>query len=303
MMIDWIEPQNVSDWMRRMLGMRPLLLILMVGILIVSELRFDWMERTLGAYLVTTNSRRPQSGAIWEKGRRTVTARRTLEKIVSDRQSVEREARNAASLSEIAAGLTSGQGVMLSADHFRKLYLQLSPGIAQEIISPFDVLHFFSSPRWRRTYFEKDGNDLMVYLLDADNRVLRQLEIQPEALLYMENENTASRETLEGLSHFENRIYSAENFFNALAAFPEDVRRSIIPSPETLLGLKGRITRIGISDEAVSGFIEMGFEYLNGAQRQVFIVQGHEWAVWRLRAMLENSERQRRTTYDLRENR
>jgi hypothetical protein len=286
-----------------MMALRPLLLLLMAAILLVSELRFDWMERSLGAYLVTTNPERPQSGAIWEKGLKTITARETLERIVNDRRSVEREVRNAASLQEIASSLAPGQGVMVSADHFRRLYLQLSPGIAQEVMSPFEILQLYNGPGWHRAYLEKEDRKLRVFLLDADNRVLRQLEVLPEALLYMASENAASRESLEGMPNFENRIYPSQKFFNTLAALPEDVRRSIIPSPERLLGLDGRIARVGISDEAAAGSIEMGFEYLSGSRRHVAVVRGREWAVWRLRAMLENRQQQDRVSPYHRENR
>ena len=44
---------------------------------------------------------------------------------------------------------------------------------------------------------------------------------------------------------------------------------------------------LDISDETQSGFIELGFEFHNGTERRVVMVQGHEWAVWRLRSNLE----------------
>ena len=61
----------------------------------------------------------------------------------------------------------------------------------------------------------------------------------------------------------------------------------MVPQPETLLEIPGQIMRVGISDETQSGFIELGFEFLNGTERRVVLVQGHEWAVWRLRSNLE----------------
>ena len=86
---------------------------------------------------------------------------------------------------------------------------------------------------------------------------------------------------------FKNRIYPADRFFKALTDFPEDVRRSMLPHPETLLTESGRIVRVGISDETLSGFIELGFEILSGTQRQIVFIRGYEWAVWRLRSHLE----------------
>ncbi|MEJ2097040.1 MAG: hypothetical protein P8Y38_07855, partial [Deltaproteobacteria bacterium] len=75
--------------------------------------------------------------------------------------------------------------------------------------------------------------------------------------------------------------------FHGLQSLPEEVRQSVLLRPENLLRIPGRITRVGISDEAISGFIELAFEIESGTQRTVVLMQGHEWAVWRLRSILE----------------
>ena len=263
----------------------------MISTVFILELRFDWIERAVGAYLVTTNAVRPESGAIWEQGKQTVAARQTLEQIVTDRQAIQREARGATTFNQIAANVTPGQGVMLSADHFRNLYLNLPPEAGREIISAYELLRLASQGHWRRSYFEKAGDGLMVYLLDAGNRVLRQLKITSDVLLNLERQQLAPVETLEGLAYFENRIYTAAHFFEALEAFPEEVRRNMLPNPESLLQVPGDIVRVGISDEAVSGFIELGFEIVDGSRRKVILIKGHEWAVWRLRTYLEGKKR------------
>ena len=61
--------------------------------------------------------------------------------------------------------------------------------------------------------------------------------------------------------------------------------------------------RVGISDEAVSGFIELGFEVINGSQRKVILIKGHEWAVWRLRAHLEEKKASGNRAVELEEDR
>ncbi len=278
-MTDWVSPQDIREWLRRVFTLRPILLVLMISAIFMLELRFDWVERALGTYLVTTNSTRPESGAIWEKGKQTVTARKTLEQIVTDRQASQREARGAMTFQQVAANVSPGQSVMLSGDHFRKLYLELPPEVARKIISPFELLQLSSQGHWRRTFIERSDDGLIVYLLDGDNRVLRQLNIYASYLIHIERRETVQVESLEDLPGFENRMYSADRFFNALSAFPEEVRRSMLPNPEGLLEIPGQIIRVGISDEAVSGFIELGFEIINVSQRNVIIVKGHEWAV------------------------
>lgn len=289
-MTDWAEPRDFNEWAKRVFGLRPVLMLILISCIFILELRFDWMEQMIGSYLVTTNSERPESGSIWEKSRQTRTARKTLDQILTDRQAIQREARSAATFTQIAANVTPGEGVMLSAAHFRKLYLRLAPSIAGDIISPFELLGLVSTGRWHRTYFEKSGAGLMIYLLDAGNRVLQQIEMGPVMLAQLRRGEVALAESLDQISVFKNRIYPAEEFFHSLEAFPEEVRRSMVPHPETLLEASGQIVRVGISDETQAGFIELGFEFSSGTQRQVVLVQGHEWAVWRLRSRLEGME-------------
>jgi hypothetical protein len=92
---------------------------------------------------------------------------------------------------------------------------------------------------------------------------------------------------LDDLPSFKNRIYPADRFFKAMDALPPEDLRGVIPEPEKLMVPSGRITRVGISDEAVSGFIELGFEIQEGTERRVILTKGHEWAVWLLRSYLE----------------
>jgi hypothetical protein len=94
--------------------------------------------------------------------------------------------------------------------------------------------------------------------------------------------------TLEELPNFRARIYPVDRFFTVLRSLPEAVQRNVLPHPELLLKLPGQIVRVGISDETLAGFIELGFEIINGSRREVALVQGHEWSVWRLRSRLED---------------
>jgi hypothetical protein len=285
--MDWSEPRDFREWFSRLFSLRAILLILIVYSIALAELRFDWVEQMAGAYLSRTNSRRPQSGAIWEKGRETLTAQKTLEQIVTDRESSQRLAREADTLSQIAENLSSSQGVMISAAHFRDLYLALPPAVAQDIISPFDLLLLQSTGRWERTYFRKFGGSMKVFLLDMESRVLRELEVPPELLARLRQQDGFSDGVLEDFPSLKNRIYSARQFFEALAEEPEEIRRSILPTPERLLAQSRRILRVGVSDEALSGLVDIGLEFETEGRTKVMVVQARDWAVWRLRIDLE----------------
>jgi len=289
-MMDWYEPRDLKEWAKRLFAVRHLVLMLFILSIFISELRFDWFEQTVGSYLVTTNSKRPESGAIWEIGHRTITARQTLDKIVTDRQFLQREARGATTFTQMVLNILPNKGVMLSSEHFRKIYLTLPQAIAHKIASPFEMLRLFSDGSWVRTYLEKAGDDLKIYLLNANNRVLKELEIPSGLIQYIERVDMALTGTLEDLPSFENRIYSAAHFFAALRSLPQEDLRSVVSQPEMLLSMPGHIGRVGISDEAVSGFIELGFEIEDGTRRKVILLKGREWAVWTLRSYLEEKE-------------
>jgi hypothetical protein len=285
--MDFSEPQNFREWASRVFAFRPLVLILIIFGIVISELRFDWAEQVVGVYLVKTNAQRPESGSIWEVSQRTVNARQRLEQLVTDLQSTQREARGAATFTQIASSLPPGQGVMLSSEHFRRLYLNLPGTMAHEIIAPFELLSLLSDGHWVRTYLESEDYGLKIYLINPENRVLRDLKIPSQLLYQIERVELALQGTLEDLPTFENRIYPAERFFRALNSLPEEELGSVVSQPEMLLGASGRIVRVGISDEAVSGYIELGFEIEDGTRRKVILLKGREWAVWILRSYLE----------------
>lgn len=288
--MDWAEPKHVREWAIRSFSLRPILTILILFGILISELRFDWMEQMLGAFLVRTNAARPESGAIWEMNRQSQTAQRILEQIITDRQSLQREARSAESFVELSSSLAPDQGVMLSPDDFRKLYLGLPTAVAHEIISPIEILKLFSENRFVRAYIEKQENGLQLYFLEAENRVLRRFDVQTELLELIARSEQIINGALEDFPKFRNRVYPSEQFLGALAALPEDSRRHVLYQPERLLMVPGRIVRVGIADESISGNIEIGFEFQAGTLTRVVFLPGREWAVWQIRTMLEGKK-------------
>ncbi len=289
-MDSWTAPSDLYAWMRRSFSLRPLVLILIVGLVGVSELRFDWSEQMIGRFLVTTNDRRPESGAIWEKGHRTATALQTLNQIITDKQTIQREAREAQSFSQIAQTLAQGHDVILAASHFQMLYNALPPERAGELLSPYTLIRMHSQDQWDRTFFEPADQGLHIYFLNRDNRVLHQLQIDALLLERIEQGESVRRESLDHLPQFSARIYTAAHFFSSLEQMPEDIRRNVIPWPENLLKAPGRIRRVGVSDEVLSGYIEIGMEMEEAQRTRVVLLKGRDWAVARLRAVLEGEQ-------------
>jgi hypothetical protein len=285
--MQWYYPMDFKAWVQRIVALRSIVLLLVLAAIVVTELRFDWIERIVGNYLVTTNTHRPESGAIWDQGHQTDSARQALTQYMSQVQTVQREARRAASFGQVVAGIDTNQGAMISATHFTELYLKLPPVLSHEIISPYTLLSQISDGNWQRTFFERQDQQLAVYLLDDHNQVLHRLVIGPELLGHIQRGEVAIQTSLYHLADFASHIYQAAEFFAALNTLPQSVRKGILAEPEELLRISGRIVRVGISDQPMGDAVDLGFEIEDLDDPKVILAQGRKDDVRRLLWVLE----------------
>jgi hypothetical protein len=285
-MTPWYAPPNFSAWIRRLLPPRAVVLAMLVAVLIATEMRFDWVEKAVGAYLVSTNVYRPQSGAIWEQGLKTDSARQTLAKFANQRHTAQREAQQAGSLGQVIAAIADDKGSIVSADHFLALYLKLPPVLAAEIVSPYQLLAYSNNGHWQRTLLEKQDEQLNIYLLDTQNQVIYRLQLGPELIAHIERGEIAIISSLDQLSDFDD-IFSAERFFSSLNALPEETRKKIVTHPEDLLRLSGRIRRVGMSNRGFGESVDLGFEIEAPEGTKVILVQGGRNEVQRLQVALK----------------
>jgi hypothetical protein len=283
----WYAPESYKEYTRRLVTLRSILLLVFVCVLVVTELRFDWLEGVVGAYLVTTNDSRPESGTIWDQGRQSELARQTLNQYMNQRQDVQRGAREAASLGQVLAGIDKDRGAMISAAHFIELYLKLPPVLAHAVVSPYTLLSQLSTNKWQRTFFEVQDQQLAIYLLDDHNQVLHRVAVGAELIENIRQGEIAIHTGLHQLSDFAAHVYPADLFFNTLNSLPEEVRQGIVASPEELLRISGRIIQVGISSQAMGDVTELGFEVEDLQGSKVILTQGRTQDVQRLLWILE----------------
>lgn len=286
----WYHPRGPGEYLRRLSAPHVVLCALVLFCLVLGELRFDWAERITGAYLVTTNAGRPESGQIWEVGQQAHSAHQALEKIVTDRIANQREARESATFIDLAERLQPGQGAMISVDHFRRMYLDLPEAPARETAGALRILEILSQRRCDRVYVRRNdaGDGLTVHLLDAANQVIEALDL-PSHLVWLSREPEALHDgRLEQWPDFQGRIYAADRFFHELGDLPEEVRAAVVTHPRRLLEIDGAIVRVGISSEVSGGYIRLGFEALVGGVPRVLMTRGREWAVWQVHSRLEH---------------
>lgn len=283
----WYAPATIGAWRRRLFSARTLALTLALTLLAATELRFDWMERAIGNYLVTTNPYRPQSGVGWRQGLEADKARQTLAEFSSQRQNSQMEAQRASSLNKALEGIGTEKGVMISAEHFVELYLKLSSAIAHEIISPYTILAKLSEGTWRRVYLDRHNHHVRISLLDTNNQVIQRFTIGTELLGYIETGEVAVRAGLDTMADFADHIYPADKFLSVLNTLSDGMRKRIVPNPEELLRITGRVRRVGISNTPQAGAVDLGFEVDDVNGPKVILMQGRFEDVWRLQSALE----------------
>ena len=253
----------------------------------ISEVRFSWLEILVGRYLVVTNSHRPESGNVWEQGRLKQVATQTLEQMATKKLTAQREAREATSLIELIDSLAASQGAMISADHFRKLYSNIPKGAAGNIFSPILMLRISAEKNWERVYLEREDGQVGIYLLDHGNNVLTFSTLAENQIRATAIDAPVLAGTLDDQPEFAGRIYPADRFFMALSSLASDVQQAALPQPESILAADGNPTRVGISDEVQADTIRMAIEMETAEGVQILFANGQEWAVWKVRQLLE----------------
>ena len=287
----WYEPFDVKEWIRRTFSSLNLGILILTLVFTASEFRFDWAERLVGTYLLSTNAQRPETGAIWEAGRQTSNAHEALNKIVARREDTHRSAHEARSFSHLAETLMPGEWVTLDKEQFKTLYLSLSSTIAQQVVDPALLVWLLNTNRTDRIFCEGMMGGIKVYFVDSKNQVIHHMDVNKETLLEMETTQAPVQGRLMEIEEFASRIYTTEEFFNAAFKLPPEMIPDLIKDPALLLKQEGILQRVGIWNEAQKGYIKLGFEFESRGQAMVLTVQAREWAVWQLSLILKQ-ERQ-----------
>lgn len=291
-MTPWYAPSGIKESLGRLMALRSVLILSAIVGLLVTEFRFDWIEKAVGTYLVSNNPLRPESGAVWDQGHKTDMARKSLTRYMDQRSDVQRQVRRATSMGQVVANVDDDRGAMISAGHFIELYQKLPTILSHEIISPYSLLSLMSANHWKRAFYERQADgQIFIYLLDDHNQVLRRLSLGPVLIEHIQRGEVAIPSDLDQFNHFADHIYPAERFFAALNTMSDEVQRGILGSPRNLLGVSGRIVRVGISGRPSAGSVDIGFEIEGIRGTQVIVTQGVAAHVYQLQWILDGQTR------------
>lgn len=286
----WYDPFSFTEWLKRTFSLLNLAVVVVTAMFVFSEFRFDWFEKMVGSYLISTNDVRPRTGPIWETGRQTTNARQHLNTIINKKQETRVNVQNATSFGELASGILPGEWVTLEKQEFKALYLTIHQASAARIIEPSHLLWLLNGGTLDRIFCEGSDKGLNIYFIDSQNRVIRKIELSHDDLLTLEDGIIPIKGSLSDMPEFSGRIFAADDFFNALFKLPRDIIPDLISHPEVLLAVDGRITRVGLWNESKGGYIRLGFELRTNGDTRVVFLNGREWAVWQLSLNLKGEQ-------------
>ncbi len=285
----WYEPLTFSEWFKRIFSFLNIALFMFTAVFVFSEFRFDWFEKIVGSYLVSTNALRPEIGAVWETGKQTTNAHEYLNTIVSKKEDIRQNANKAGSFSELLSSLLPGEWVTLEKQQFKSLYLSLEKSTSLKIIDPARLVWLLNGSNLDRIFCEGIKGGIKVFFIDSDNKVIKEIELRKGDIIEIENADKPITGILTDMAGFQGRIYPAQLFFDALLKLPAEIIPDLMVDPDALLRQEGKIIRVGIFNEAVNGYIKLGFEFEASGGNQIVFLKGREWAVWQLSLNLKGA--------------
>lgn len=290
MILKWYEPLNFSEWFRRFFSFLNIGMVLLTILILFSEFRYDWYEAILGNYLAATNETRPETGTVWQTGQQTIKANQFINDIIQKKQTIKQEVEKAATFSQLTPGILPGEWVNIEKDHFKTLFQALPKPVALKLISPARLIWLLHGNDLDRIFCEGMAQGMNIYFLDADNRVIHQMELTREDVEDIKPEMKSLTVSLHEIEDFAQKIFPAEQFFNAVFMLPDDMIPDLIVNSEHLLSENGKIINVGIGNESRNGFINLGFEFEHNGQKKVVLVKGREWAIWQLNLSLKGEK-------------
>jgi len=215
------------------------------------------VEKAIGDFMVWSRPVRPEAGRAWELNQQGADAMRTLGTLSQASRMRQAASGTLTDWAMVPAMMDSFEVFSISPQRLIDLYDQLPPALQGMVIKPLELAKVRASGNWQRVFFLMEGENRMVYLVDAYNVVLHQTSLSDT---FFERYRTFSRPVPGYIDQQEGFtiIAPAEAFFQAVsrgggvALNPGDLR--------WITSLDGRLGSVGITENATGEMWKIGFE-------------------------------------------
>ncbi len=275
-------PSQVPAGLKRTFSFLSTGVLLLTVVFVISEFRLDWYEQLIGSYLACTNDSRPETGAVWETGQSRAAAHQYLDEVIARKEKVRIRAAEATSFPLLFSRLNFGEWVILDPETFKHMYRALPHPLARKIMGPAELVWLLKGGLVERIFCEKSEQGMDIYFIDSENRVMHWVALDPQMFVSGRLSPAVHAGRLEKIPEFSGKVYPVEKFFKAVRRLPEGMAADLIQDADRILDQAGTIERVGIWNQADSGFIRLGFEIRNRDKYHIVFVRAREWVVWQL---------------------
>jgi hypothetical protein len=246
-------------------GLMTALLVLLVIAVLALELGTDFLEKMGGKFMQWTNRHRPMTGTTWEYQSQSAAAMQQLSEVVSTQDEIRRELQSMEDFALLPQQLEGSKILTVSKAKFLELYYKLPKVYAERLCSPLQLMEYSVIDGWNRIAFAGFENRVDLYFLTGGNYVLKKISLEQSFFDELERWGRQVQGELNSYPDFEDRVYSASEFIDALESLEDDYDDFI--SEIGLLKSGSTLVNVGISRRWVGGTVEIGFQYADDSIR------------------------------------
>ncbi|MBN2089141.1 hypothetical protein JW964_05995 [candidate division KSB1 bacterium] len=269
----------IQKFQQFLLAPKTLIVLIIIMLLLLLEGLFDIGEIGLGRFIAWTNSYRPQTGPIWQREIKGETATQQLQEI---EPLPEQKVFEVSNFNEVLNQLESNPDVRILKKNFLKIYTQLPYNIAQQIISPYELLKLIPEQSWTHCSISRDADELRIYFLDSENQLIRDNYFSMSGYIETTQSDEASGMLLEEQEEFQGRVVTRDDFLAAYNSLPLSTKIFVMNDPMQLIRWGDAMNYAAVSRYIVDGAVTIGFQVKTGISNTIIRYQASEIGAARL---------------------
>ncbi len=258
----------------------PIVILMIFVIIITVELTTNFVEKSAGAYLNWRNADREAWGTLWVKEASKRDAARQLDAETAEANRLRRKAELVNSFAELIPIMPSGVGVPITPAKFVELYKKIPTVLQSNLIPSSDLSNLYWSNKIRRASAWVDDDNLVIYLIDSRNRVIRDVVIDKYTFRAVSNYGKTVIGRIENMPVFANFTLSSEDFFHHLYELSQPQQTNRIIDPNALLSVAKPVTQVGIGTKDDDRYGILGFESIGADGYYVITFPVPNEALW-----------------------
>jgi len=230
---------------------------LIIGLVVLGEMAFDIVERTMGRYLVWQNAGREKTGRSWEQAQQRGAASVQLENVTRERRQQTLELESISNLEELAQYVETNQQTILPPAQFLQIYHQLPYFLQPLLFNPDSLVKDARTQRVDSVVVDGNRSQLNVVMLDAGSKTVRRVGLNAEQMSLLMNYGKERNLNIRRESRFADYLFTADGFWNLFESLHPLRRRQFIQEVPLLTQAAGQIMLVGISNQNANEFVEV----------------------------------------------